>query len=61
MAWGHVPRAGELRIERRVGRRWVTVKRMRVTRAQTFFVPVPQRGAATLRGTVGPAASLPWP
>lgn len=61
MAWGHAPLAGELRIQKRLGRRWLTVKRMRVGRFQTFFVGVPQRGGATLRGVIGSTASLPWP
>ena len=61
MAWGHAPIAGRLRIQRRSGRRWLTVKAMRVRRFETFFVGVPQRGAATLRAAIGSTTSLPWP
>jgi hypothetical protein len=61
MAWGHAPIAGRLRIQRRAGRRWVTVKTIRVRRFDTFFVRVPQRGVATLRAAIGSTASLPWP
>jgi hypothetical protein len=61
MAWGHAPIAGRLRIQRRSGRRWLTVKAIRVRRFETFFVGVPQRGAATLRAAIGSTTSLPWP
>jgi hypothetical protein len=61
MAWGHVPVAGSLQIQRRSGRRWLTVKRAKVRRFATFFIPVGQTGSATFRARIGSAVSLPWP
>jgi hypothetical protein len=61
MAWGHVPLAGSLQIQRRSGRRWFTVKRAKVRRFATFFIPVGQTGSATFRARIGSAVSLPWP
>jgi len=43
-AWGRTPLGGQLRIEERAGRRWLTVKRLRIKRFATFLVGVPQRG-----------------
>ena len=61
MAWGHAPVAGSLQIQRRSGRRWLTVKRAKVRRFATFFFPVGQTGSATFRARIGSAVSLPWP
>ena len=59
-AWGRSPDGGTVRIERRVGRRWVTVRRIRAARYGTFATAITLRGNATLRARIGHQTSLSW-
>jgi hypothetical protein len=47
-------------IQRRAGSRWVTLKRLRVRKSATFFVPLKLSGAATLRARIGTVTSITW-
>ncbi len=59
-AWGRAPTSGSLAIQRRRAGRWVTIKRVRVRKSATFFVPLRLAGSATLRGQVGAVTSVTW-
>lgn len=60
--WGIAPRAGTVRIERRLGRRWHVQRRLRVRGApHTFTTTLPIRGKAILRAVRSRGStSLPW-
>src|SRR5215211_1181040 len=59
-AWGKAPKAGKLLIQRRRGKRWKTVKRLRVRDDQVFKKGLKLRGKAKLRAKVGSTKSLVW-
>jgi hypothetical protein len=59
-AWGKAPEAGELRIQRQRGSRWVTVKKFQVGKGEVFLTMLRLRGKQRLRATVGSSASLVW-
>jgi hypothetical protein len=58
--WGRSPRAGQLRIQRRDGRRWRTVKKLQVASGEVFTTHLQLGGAARLRGRVGHERSMAW-
>ena len=60
-AWGRAPASGTLSIQRRTRGHWVTLKRVRVRKSATFFVPLKLLGAATLRARVATVTSITWP
>ena len=59
-AWGKAPDAGTLRIQRRQGARWVTVKKLQVGRGEVFLTKLRLRGKQRLRATVGSSTSVVW-
>jgi len=59
-AWGKAPKSGALKIQRHRGGSWRTLKTLHVRQGQVFTQSLRLHGAATLRGTVGGVASLPW-
>ncbi len=59
-AWGKAPKPGSLKIQKRKGGGWRTLKTFKVRQGQVFSQGLRLHGAATLRGTVGGVASMPW-
>src|SRR5215210_1850506 len=59
-AWGRAPATGRLAIQRRVRGRWVTIRRLRVTRGSVFAAKLRLRGKQRLRARVGVLRSLVW-
>jgi hypothetical protein len=59
-AWGKAPVAGKLRIQRRQGKRWVNVKRLRVGKGSVFQATLKLPGKQQLRAVVGGERSLVW-
>ena len=59
-AWGKSPEAGKLKIQRRRGKRWVTVKKLRVGQGAVFRAKLPLRGTQRLRAKVAGNQSLVW-
>jgi len=60
LVWGRAPAAGRLLIQRRIGRRWVTLRRLEVRTHQVFEARLSLAGAALLRARLGAQLSLPW-
>jgi hypothetical protein len=59
-AWGKSPEAGKLKIQRRQGSRWVTVRSLSVSKGGTFQATLRLSGKQQLRATVGASQSLVW-
>jgi hypothetical protein len=59
-AWGKSPEAGKLKIQRRQGSRWVTVRSLSVSKGGTFQATLKLSGKQQLRATVGGSQSLIW-
>ncbi len=59
-AWGRAPLGGKLRIQAKHGRRWKTLRTVRVRKGHVFDVRVKLRGRAVLRGKLHGLASLTW-
>ena len=59
-AWGKSPEAGKLKIQRRQGSRWVTVRSLSVSKGGTFQATLRLSGKQQLRATVGSSQSLIW-
>jgi hypothetical protein len=59
-AWGKAPEAGKLKIQRRRGKRWVTVKKLKVGQGAVFTAKLPLRGRQRLRAKVAGNQSLVW-
>jgi hypothetical protein len=59
-AWGKSPEAGKLKIQRRQGSRWVTVRSLSVSKGGTFQATLKLSGKQQLRATVGGSQSLVW-
>ena len=59
--WGRSPVAGRVRIQRRSGTRWRTVRTARATRGGTFLLRVTRKNAGErLRARIGTETSLTW-
>jgi hypothetical protein len=58
--WGRAPEAGKLRIQRKQGKRWRNVRKLKVGQRSVFDVKVKLRGKQRLRATVGDSTSLVW-
>jgi hypothetical protein len=58
--WGRAPKAGRMRIEQRLGNKWVTVKSLTVHTTGTWLTHLVDSGPTVLRGQVGGRTSLPW-
>jgi hypothetical protein len=59
-AWGKAPEAGKLKIQRQQGKRWKTVKKLRVGKGAVFLTNLSLRGKQQLRAIVGTSQSLVW-
>ena len=59
-AWVLAPAAGTLRIQRRAGSRWVTVRHVRIQRQGVFWGKLKLHGHPTLRALLGRRTSLSW-
>jgi hypothetical protein len=59
-AWGKAPASGKLKIQKKHGKRWHTVKRLKVRHGKVFTPTLHVRRHATLRARVGGTTSLSW-
>lgn len=59
-AWGKAPEAGKLLIQRQQGSRWITLKRLQVSKGGVFDTSLNLSGKQRLRATVGSSKSLVW-
>lgn len=59
-AWGKAPVAGKVKIQRKKGGGWRTVKKKRVGAGDTFKKKLKLRGKARLRAKIGSEKSLTW-
>ena len=59
-AWGKSPAAGKLLIQRRQGSRWVTAKKLQVSKGGVFDTTLRLSGKQQLRAQVGSSKSLVW-
>ena len=59
-AWGKAPEAGKLKIQRKQGKRWKTVKKLKVGKGAVFLAKLRLRGKQQLRAVVGKSQSLVW-
>jgi Cellulase (glycosyl hydrolase family 5) len=59
-AWGKSPEAGKLRIQRKRGKRWATVKKLKVGKGAVFATKLRLRGKQKLRAAVGSSTSIVW-
>jgi hypothetical protein len=60
-AWGKSPTAGKLKIQRRQGGRWVTLRKLRVGEGSVFLAKLRVTGGKQqLRAVIGPHQSLVW-
>jgi MYXO-CTERM domain-containing protein len=59
-AWGKSPEAGKLRIQRKRGKRWATVKKLKVGKGAVFATKLRLRGKQKLRAVVGGTTSITW-
>jgi hypothetical protein len=59
-AWGKSPAAGKLKIQRKQGKRWKNVKKLKVGKGSVFVAKLNLRGKQTLRAVVGGERSLTW-
>lgn len=58
--WGRAPATGGVRIERRIGSRWRTVRTLSVTATGTFQTTLRTSATSTVRARVGNDQSLTW-
>ena len=59
-AWGKSPESGKLLIQRAQGSRWITVKRLGVSKGGVFDTTLRLSGKQRLRAQVGGSKSLVW-
>jgi Cellulase (glycosyl hydrolase family 5) len=59
-AWGKAPESGKLLIQRQQGSRWITVKRLQVSKGAVFTSKLSLQGKQRLRASVGSSKSLVW-
>jgi hypothetical protein len=59
-AWGKAPEAGKVKIQRKQGKRWKTVKKFKVGKGQVFLTKLRLRGKQRLRAVVGSNTSITW-
>ena len=59
-AWGKAPEAGKLLIQRQQGSRWLTVKKLQVSKGGVFDTTLRLSGKQRLRAQVGSQKSLVW-
>jgi hypothetical protein len=60
-AWGKSPEAGQLKIQRRQGNRWVNVRKLQVSKGGTFDTKLTSTGGrGQFRAIVGQSQSLTW-
>lgn len=60
-AWGKSPEAGQLKIQRRQGSRWVNVRKMQVGKGGVFVAKLnTTAGKGQYRAVVGSSTSLTW-
>ena len=59
-AWGKAPASGKLLIQRQQGSRWITVKRLQVSKGGVFTTKLSLQGKQRLRATVAGQQSLVW-
>ena len=60
VAWGKAPATGKLLIQRQQGSRWITVKKLQVSKGSVFTSKLSLAGKQRLRATVGGTQSLVW-
>jgi hypothetical protein len=60
IAWGKAPASGKLLIQRQQGSRWITVKRLKVSKGAVFTTKLSLQGKQVLRATVAGQQSLVW-
>ena len=59
-AWGRAPQGGRLAVEKRSGRAWTVVRRVRLKKHQVFLVRLRIRGPALMRADLDGQTSLTW-
>ncbi len=59
-AWGRAPEGGTLSIQQQQGSRWVTIKKLQVSKGAVFLTELRLSGKTALRATVGTSQSLVW-
>ena len=59
-AWGKAPESGKLLIQRQQGSRWITVKKLRVSKGGVFDTTLRLSGKQRLRATIAGSQSLVW-
>ncbi len=59
-AWGKSPESGKLLIQRQQGSRWITVKKMQVSKGSVFVTKLKLAGKQRLRAKVGSSSSIVW-
>ena len=59
-AWGKAPAGGKLVIQRKRGKRWLAVKKLRVRQGQVFLTKLRLSGRYRLRAVVAGNRSLTW-
>jgi hypothetical protein len=60
VVWGIAPRSGSLSVQRKQGRAWKTLFRIRVGAGSVFVHSISSRLHGSFRGLVGDEASRPW-
>jgi Cellulase (glycosyl hydrolase family 5) len=60
LAWGKAPKAGQLKIQRRQGKRWMNIRKLRVGKGSVFQANLKLPGKQQLRAVVGKERSLVW-
>ena len=60
VAWGKAPRGGTLKIQKRHGKGWRTLKRRKVHAGQVFTATLGRHTSGKLRGSVAGINSLAW-
>ena len=59
-AWGKAPAGGKLVIQRKRGKRWRAVKKLRIRQGQVFLTKLRVDGSSRLRAVVAGNRSLSW-
>jgi hypothetical protein len=59
-AWGKAPASGNLKIQKQQGKKWHTVKRLKVHGGKVFKKKLGVRGKAKLRARIGQTKSITW-
>jgi hypothetical protein len=59
-AWGKAPESGTLKIQRRQGSHWSTVRKLQVAQGSVFLTRFRLSGKQRLRAIVGSSQSLVW-